>query len=82
MSEHPLFYKDELQKGTFYLLLCGFFAVIAILWRLNANHHDDPFQDRKKEEQTHCVYSSYFCLFSLKSGVSSTTTVGLPGIYN
>lgn len=60
MSEHPLFYKDELQKGTLYLLLCGFFAVIAILWRLDANHHDDPFQD----------------------SVSSTTPVGLPGIYN
>lgn len=35
MSEQPLFYKDELQKGTLYLLLCGFFAVIAILSRLD-----------------------------------------------
>lgn len=37
MSDHPLFYKDELQKGTLYLLLCGFFAVIAILFLLDTD---------------------------------------------
>lgn len=41
MSEHPLFYKDELQKGTLYLPLCGFFAVIAILLRLDIIRRPD-----------------------------------------